>query len=380
MIDFPPALSPAAGSKRRRRLQAGRSLCAPIAPTRRLGSTPLMKLATLKNGRRDGRLVVVSDDLHWCTDAGLVAPTLQAALDDWAHAAPKLEALALALERDGAPKERFHERECMAPLPRAYQWADGSAYVNHVELVRKARGAEMPESFWTDPLMYQGGSDAFLGPRDAIPLADDAHGCDLEAEVAVITDDVPMGIDAIAAREKVLLVMLVNDVSLRHLIPGELAKGFGFLQSKPSSACSPAAVSPAALGAAWRDGKLHGALMSAINGQPFGKPDAGRDMTFDFGQLIAHAARTRPLTAGSIIGSGTVSNRDPDGSPGRPIAEGGLGYSCIAELRTVETLKTGAPKTPFLKPGDRVEIEMRDARGRSMFGRIEQVVEKVAQS
>ncbi|MBI1187892.1 MAG: FAA hydrolase family protein [Alphaproteobacteria bacterium] len=332
-----------------------------------------MKLASLKHGR-DGRLVVVSDDLAWCTDASLVAPTLQAALDDWATIEPRLRALAESLAHDSVPKERFHERACASPLPRAYQWADGSAYVNHVELVRKARGAEMPASFWTDPLMYQGGSDTFLGPRDAIPLGDEAWGCDCEAEIAVITDDAPMGVDAETARGHIKLVMLVNDVSLRNLIPNELAKGFGFFQAKPSSAFSPVAVTPDALGAAWREGKLHRPLLTRINGAALGQPNAGAEMTFDFGQLVAHAAKTRALGAGTIVGSGTVSNRDPDGSPGRPVAEGGLGYSCIAELRTVETIRTGAPQTPFLKHGDRVEIEMQDEAGHSIFGRIEQDV------
>ncbi|MDX2238046.1 MAG: fumarylacetoacetate hydrolase family protein [Hyphomonadaceae bacterium] len=332
-----------------------------------------MKLASVKGGR-DGRLVVASDDLAWCTDASLIAPTLQAALDDWAHVAPQLQALSEALAHESVPMERLHERACAAPLPRAYQWADGSAYVNHVALVRQARGAEMPDSFWTDPLMYQGGSDAFLGPRDPIPLADAAWGCDFEAEVAVIVTDTPMGVSVADAASHIALVMLVNDVSLRNLIPGELAKGFGFFQSKPSSAFSPAAVTPAALGPAWDGGRLHGAVISRLNGAPFGAPYAGVDMTFDFPTLIAHAARTRPLCAGTIIGSGTVSNRAGDGGPGRPMSEGGLGYSCIAEQRTVETLLYGAPRTPFLTHGDRIEIEMLDARGHSIFGRIEQVV------
>ncbi|MFZ4602194.1 MAG: fumarylacetoacetate hydrolase family protein [Caulobacterales bacterium] len=332
-----------------------------------------MKLASLKHGR-DGRLVVVSNDLHWCTDAGLVAPTLQAALDDWDHVEPDLRALAESLEHDAVPRERFHERECAAPLPRAYQWADGSAYVNHVELVRKARGVELPASFWTDPLMYQGGSDAFLGPRDPIPLADEAWGCDFEAEIAVVTGDVPQGASPQEARDRIRLVMLCNDVSLRNLIPDELAKGFGFFHSKPSSAFSPVAVTPDTLGKAWDGGKLHLPLLSALNGRAFGRPNAGAEMTFDFPALIAHAAKTRRLAAGTIIGSGTVSNRDPDGSPGRPIEDGGLGYSCLAELRTVETLRAGAPKTPYLKVGDRVEIDMLDAHGRSIFGRIEQIV------
>ncbi len=332
-----------------------------------------MKLASLKQGR-DGRLVVVSDDLAWCAGAESVAPTLQAALDDWAHAAPKLAALAESLNHEAIPRERFHEREAAAPLPRAHQWADGSAYVNHVALVRQARGAKIPDSFWTDPLMYQGGSDSFLAPRDAIPLADESWGCDFEAEVAVITDDVPMGVSAADARAHVALVLLCNDVSLRNLIPAELEKSFGFFQSKPSSAFSPVAVTPSALGDAWRDAKLHLPIHVALNGEAFGAPNAGEDMTFDFGQLIAHAAKTRPLGAGAIIGSGTVSNRDASGGPGKPIKDGGRGYACIAEQRTVETIICGAPKTQFLKHGDRVEIEMRDAKGRSIFGRIEQHV------
>jgi fumarylacetoacetate (FAA) hydrolase len=332
-----------------------------------------MKLASLKSGR-DGRLVVVSEDLAWCVDASPVAETLQQALDDWGHAEPQLRALEQSLTHGSVPKQRFHERECASPLPRAFQWADGSAYVNHVELVRKARGAEMPESFWTDPLMYQGGSDSFLGPRDPIPLADEAWGCDFEAEVAVVIGDVPQGASAEEAAAAIALIMLVNDVSLRNLIPNELAKGFGFFNSKPSSAFSPCAVTPDALGPAWDGKKLHLPLLSAINGKAFGKPNAGVEMTFDFPTLIAHAARTRPLCAGTIIGSGTVSNRDPDGAPGRPVSAGGLGYSCIAELRTVETLNGGKPETPFLQHGDLVEIEMQDNRGRSIFGRIEQEV------
>jgi fumarylacetoacetate (FAA) hydrolase len=332
-----------------------------------------MKLASLKNGR-DGRLVVVSDDLAWCVDASPVAETLQQALDDWPRTEPRLMALAEGLQHGAVPRERFHERACASPLPRAFQWADGSAYVNHVELVRKARGAEMPESFWTDPLMYQGGSDSFLGPRDPIPLADEAWGCDFEAEIAVIVDDVPLGASREVAAAAIRLVMLVNDVSLRNLIPNELAKGFGFFQSKPSSACSPVAVTPDALGEAWDGGKLHLPLLTSLNGAPFGKPNAGQEMTFDFPTLIAHAAKTRPLSAGTIIGSGTVSNRDPDGSPGRPVSAGGLGYSCIAELRTVETLAGGKPVTPFLKRGDTVEIEMLDAAGHSIFGKIAQTV------
>ncbi|MBI1868137.1 MAG: fumarylacetoacetate hydrolase family protein [Methylocystis sp.] len=332
-----------------------------------------MKLASLRSGR-DGRLVVVSRDLTRAVDAGAVAPTLQAALDDWAHLAPQLAALAEQAEAGGAAIFRFRERDCASPLPRAYQWADGSAYVNHVMLVRKARGADMPASFWTDPLMYQGGSDAFLAPRDPIPLGDVSLGLDLEAEVAVVTDDVPMGVDAQAARSHIKLIMLVNDVTLRGLTASELAKGFGFYQSKPSSAFSPAAVTPDELGAAWDGARLSLPLLSYVNGAPLGRPNAGVDMTFDFGQLIAHAARTRALAAGSIIGSGTVSNRAADGGPGKPIAAGGLGYSCLAEQRVVETLLEGEPHTPFLKPGDTVRIEMLDAHKRSIFGAIEQEV------
>ncbi|MDB5449681.1 MAG: uptA [Phenylobacterium sp.] len=331
-----------------------------------------MKLASLKGGR-DGRLVVVSNDLAWCTPADMIAPTLQAALDDWEACEPDLRALAESLELGAVPRERFHETEAASPLPRAYQWADGSAYVNHVALVRQARGAEMPESFWTDPLMYQGGSDSFLGPRDTIPLADESWGLDLEGEVAVITGDVPQGVSREEALAAVRLVMLCNDVSLRNLIPGELAKGFGFFQAKPASAFSPVAVTPDAL-EGWKDGKLHGALEVELNGKPLGEADAGVDMTFDFGTLIAHAAKTRSLAAGSIVGSGTVSNRGPDGGPGKPIADGGVGYSCLAEVRTAETLVEGRPRTPFLKAGDVVRIEMRDARRHSFFGAIEQAV------
>ncbi len=332
-----------------------------------------MKLASLKGGR-DGRLVVVSDDLAWCADAAHIAPTLQAALDDWAHAGPALESLAVDLQHEVIPMMRFHERNAASPLPRAYQWADGSAYVNHVELVRRARGAELPESFWTDPLMYQGGSDSFLSPRDPIPLADASWGCDLEGEIAVITGDVPQGATREQALDAIKLVCLVNDVSLRNLIPAELAKGFGFFQSKPASTLSPVAATPTTLGKAWHDGKLHLPLLVTLNGDPFGKADAGTDMTFDFGTLVAHAAKTRALGAGTVIGSGTVSNRDADGGAGRPVADGGLGYSCIAEIRMIETIRDGQPATPYLQPGNTVRIEMKDAHGHSIFGAIEQEV------
>ncbi|HEX5379159.1 MAG TPA: fumarylacetoacetate hydrolase family protein [Phenylobacterium sp.] len=333
-----------------------------------------MKLASLKWGR-DGRLVVVSNDLAWCIEATNIAPTLQAALDDWERYEPLLQGLSDSLEHGSTPRVRFHEKNADSPLPRAYQWADGSAYVNHVALVRKARAADMPESFWTDPLLYQGGSDGFLAPRDPIPLADEAWGCDMEGEVAVIVGDVAQGASREEALAAVRLVLLANDVSLRNLIPAELAKNFGFFQSKPATAFSPVAVTPRALGDAWQDGKLAGALEVELNGKPLGEARAEVDMTFDFGTLIAHAAKTRALGAGTIIGSGTVSNRGPDGGPGKPIAEGGVGYSCLAELRTVETLAHGAPRTPFLKVGDRVRIEMRDARRHSIFGAIEQEVQ-----
>ncbi len=332
-----------------------------------------MKLASLKHGR-DGRLVVVSDDRAYYADAGHVAATLQSALDAWGRVEPLLRNLATDLEHGAIPRERFHEREAAAPLPRAYQWADGSAYVNHVALVRQARGAEMPDSFWHDPLMYQGGSDGFLGPRDDIPLADESWGCDLEAEVVVVTGDVPQGVTREDALGHVLLVGLTNDVSLRNLIPGELAKGFGFFQSKPASSFSPVFVTPDALGERWADGKLSGSLEVELNGQPFGRAQAGEDMTFDFGTLIAHAAKSRKLGAGTIIGSGTVSNRDSDGGPGKPVAAGGLGYSCIAEVRMVETILRGAPETEFLKAGDRVAISMRDDRHHPIFGTIDQQV------
>ncbi len=332
-----------------------------------------MKLASLKQGR-DGRLVVVSRDLTRYADASHVAPTLQSALDNWKRTAPRLETLAEEVELGSVPTERFHEKECASPLPRAYQWADGSAYVNHVQLVRKARGADMPETFWTDPLMYQGGSDSFLGPRDPIPLGDPEWGCDMEGEVAVITGDVPMGASHEDAQKSIRLVMLANDVSLRNLIPNELGKGFGFFQSKPSSAFSPVAVTPDELGTMWDGDRLGGEIHVKLNGELFGKANTRVDMTFDFPTLIAHAAKTRPLSAGSIVGSGTVSNRGADGGPGKSIAEGGVGYSCIAEVRMVETILTGSPKTGFLKRGDRVEIEMMDDRGRSVFGRIDQTV------
>ena len=333
-----------------------------------------MKLATLNNGSRDGALIVVSRDLKHYAPATHIAPTLQAALDDWADAEPKLRALSDDLNAGGAADTRaFDESACASPLPRAYQWADGSAYVNHVELVRKARGAEMPESFWTDPLMYQGGSDTFLGPRDDIAMESESWGIDFEGEVAVITGDVPMGATPQQAADGIRLLMLVNDVSLRGLIPAELAKGFGFFQSKPSSAFSPVCVTPDELGDAWKDGKVHLPLSVTYNGEPFGCAEAGEDMTFSFPEIVAHAAKSRPLGAGAIVGSGTVSNK-LDGGPGKPVAEGGRGYSCIAEIRMIETINTGAPVTGFMKFGDTVRLEMKDGEGRSIFGAIDQTV------
>ena len=332
-----------------------------------------MKLASLKAGGRDGTLVVVSRDLTRATPVPEIARTLQAALDDWAALAPKLEEAYRALNADPAAGQPFDPAQAASPLPRAYQWADGSAYVNHVELVRKARGAEMPPSFWTDPLMYQGCSDGFLAPTDPIPAATEAWGVDFEAEIAIVTGDVPMGVSAEAARGHIRLLMLVNDVSLRNLIPAELGKGFGFFQSKPASSFSPVAVTPDELGDSWDGGKLHRPLVTTLNGEPFGCPDAGVDMTFDFPTLIAHAAKTRHLAAGSIVGSGTVSNK-LDGGPGKPVAAGGVGYSCLAELRMIETIEHGAPKTPFMRFGDRVRIELFAKDGASVFGAIDQQV------
>ncbi len=333
-----------------------------------------MKLATLKNGSRDGALILVSRDLRQYQRVAAIAPTLQAALDNWDAVAPKLEQAYADLNGGKAPDAQpFDAALCHSPLPRAYQWADGSAYINHVELVRKARNAEVPASFYTDPLMYQGGSDSFIGPRDPIFALSEEWGIDLEAEVAVITGDVAMGAGVADAAASIRLVMLVNDVSLRNLIPGELAKGFGFFQSKAASAFSPVAVTPDELGAAWADSKLHLPLLVDLNDQPFGKPNAGEDMTFNFAQLVAHAAKTRELGAGSIIGSGTVSNKQGN-LFGSSIGNGGVGYCCLAEVRMYETIEHGAPKTAYLKFGDTVRIEMRDAAGASIFGSIEQTV------
>jgi fumarylacetoacetate (FAA) hydrolase len=323
-----------------------------------------MKLASLKQGRRDGSLVVVDKAMTRCVLVPHVARTLQAALDDWAEVAPLLQRVAQQLEGDGRiDAGEFDPVSCAAPLPRAHQFADGSAYLNHVELVRRARGAEMPPEFLVDPLMYQGLSAPFLGPRDDIAMADEAWGIDLEAEVAVVTDAVPMGVSPQAAGQYIRLILLLNDVSLRNLVPRELAKGFGFFHSKPASACSPVAATPDELGLAWDGRKVNLPLVSSVNGREIGRPNAGIDMQFDFPMLIAHAAKTRALSPGTIIGAGTVSNRDP-----------AVGASCLAEIRTREQLATGAPSTPFLTFGDTVRIEMLDLDGRSIFGAIEQKV------
>ena len=323
-----------------------------------------MKLASLREGGRDGTLVVVDRDLTRCQRVPEIATRLQDALERWSEVEPALAGVAAKLASgEATTAERFDPSACAAPLPRAYQFADGSAYLNHVELVRRARGAEMPASFHDDPLMYQGLSDRFLGPCEDAAFADESWGIDFEAEIAVVTDDVPMGVDEATARVAIRLVMLLNDWSLRNLIPGELAKGFGFFHGKPANAFSPVAVTPNELGAAWDGGKVSLPLLSAINGEPVGQPGAGIDLAFDFGRLIAHAARTRALQAGTVIGSGTVSNRDP-----------AAGASCLAEIRTREVLAVGRAQRPFLGFGDRVRIEMMDSEGRSIFGAIDQRV------
>ena len=325
-----------------------------------------MKLATLKDGSRDGQLAVVSRDLKSVQVADAIAPTLQAALDDWAFISPQLSDMYQMLNSGRTSRSAdFDPANCMAPLPRAFQWADGSAYVNHVELVRKARNAEMPASFWEDPLMYQGGSDDFLGPMDEIVLAHEEWGIDFEAEVAVITGDVPMGSTPDQAFQQIRLLMLVNDVSLRNLIPPELAKGFGFLQSKPASSFSPVAVTPDELGEHWQDAKVHLPLRSTWNGKLVGQPHAGVDMVFNFAQLLAHLCKTRNARAGTIIGSGTVSNKDAK-----------RGYSCIAEKRALEMIEDGVASTPFMLFGDTIRIEMLDGAGKSVFGAIEQTVKQ----
>ncbi len=327
-----------------------------------------MKLGSLKEGGRDGTLVVVSKDLARAARATAIATTLQQALENWSDTAPRLNALYAALN-DGSVADAFEldMTALAAPLPRAYEFVDGSAYLPHVERVRRARGAEVPESFYSDPLMYQAVSAGFYGPRDPVRVPSEEFGIDLEAEVIVVTDDVPMAVSPDQAAGHIQLIGLVNDVSLRNLIPNELAKGFGFLQSKPRSALSPVFVTPDELGDAWLDNKVHYPLLTHINGEWFGAPEAGVDMQFNFAQLIAHAARTRPLSAGTLVGSGTVANEDTS-----------LGASCFAEKRTVETLEHGAPRTPFMRYGDTVRIEMLDAEGRSIFGAIEQRMEPAA--
>ena len=334
-----------------------------------------MKFASLKGGR-DGHLIVVSRDLTRCVDASAVAPTLREAVENWDAAAPRLQEIANSLEANRIAHMPFDPKKCASPLPRSFGWADGSAYVNHVALVRKARGAEMPSAFWTDPLMYRGASDEFVGPCDDIRAADTAWGIDLEAEIAVVVSDVPQGTTPEKAAPLIRLLMLVNDVSLRNLIAAEIGKGFGFIQSKGQTAFSPVAVTPDELGTAFDGKKVHLPVLSEVNGKLFGRPNAGVDMTFDFPTLVSHAVKTRPLKAGAIVGSGTISNRDADEGPGKPIDQGGVGYSCIAEIRTVETILHGAPKTPYLNFGDRIRIEMKDPDGRSIFGAIEQQVVK----
>ena len=325
-----------------------------------------MKLASRKAGGRDGQLVLVDRALARFIPVPTIAPTLQSALDRWHDVEPLLRDVATALEEGKVAGSRpFDPRECAAPLPRAYHWADASAYVNHVELVRKARGAQMPKSFWEDPLIYQGGSDDFLGAHDNARFVSEEHGIDLEAEVGVITDDVPMATPAAQMGEHIRLIVLINDWTLRNLVPSELAKGFGFYQSKPATGFSPVAVTPDELGPAWREGKVHLPLISHINGTLLGRPNAGVDMTFDFHQLLAHAARTRRLGTGTILGSGTISNIDRS-----------AGSSCLAERRTLEQIEDGAPKTPFLRYGDVVWIEMLDEQGRSIFGAMEQTVSR----
>ncbi|WP_275288121.1 fumarylacetoacetate hydrolase family protein [Halomonas elongata] len=335
-----------------------------------------MKLASLNQGR-DGELIVVSRDLTRAVRATDIAPTLQAVIENWNKLAPRLEQRYAQLN-DGQAEGAFDldQTALHSPLPRTYHWADGSAYLNHVQLVRQARGAEMPETFWTDPLMYQGGGDSFIAPTEDIEAVSEEHGIDFEGEIAVITDDVPMGVDTEAAADHIKLVMLVNDVSLRGLIPGELAKGFGFFQAKPASSFSPICVTPDELGDAWRDGRVHLPLTVHLNGDKFGEPEAGPDMIFGFPELVAHAARTRYLGAGAVIGSGTVSNPDADGGPGKPVTDGGVGYSCLAEVRMVEKILHGDSKTPFMRFGDRVRIEMFDRDGQSIFGAIDQQVVK----
>lgn len=333
-----------------------------------------MKLASLNKGR-DGELIVVSRDLKRAVKVPQIAATLQQAIEQWETLEPQLQHVYDAL--NGGQAENAFDLDMAklhSPLPRAYHWADGSAYLNHVQLVRQARNAEMPETFWTDPLMYQGGSDRFIAPTEDIEAVSESHGIDFEGEIAVITDDVPMAVTPEQAAGHIKLIMLVNDVSLRGLIPGELAKGFGFYQAKPASSFSPICVTPDELGDTWKEGRVHLPLTVHLNGEKFGEPEAGPDMIFGFPELVAHAAKTRYLGAGTVIGSGTVSNPDAEGGPGKPVSDGGVGYSCLAEVRMVEQILHGQAKTPFMRFGDRVRIEMFDRDGQSIFGAIDQQV------
>ena len=344
-----------------------------MAPRKESG-TDFMKLATLSNGSRYGELVVVSRDLKRYVSAADVVTTMREAIDDWAAAEPKLQAISDKLNADENLGDAFDVKKTMAPLPNPSQWADGSAYVNHVELVRKARGAELPASFWEDPLMYMGAPDAMLGAHDDVEVGSESWGIDMEAEIGVICDDLKMGLSPEEAADKIKLIVLLNDVSYRALIPGELAKGFGFFQSKGATAFAPVAITPDELGDSWQDGKVHRDMLVHYNGDAFGKANAGVDMTFNFPKIVSHAAKTRHVAAGAIIGSGTVSNKDADGTPGKPVRDGGLGYSCIAEIRMIETIDNGAPKTEFMKFGDSVRIEMLNDDGSTIFGAIDQQI------
>ena len=344
-----------------------------MAPQKESG-TNFMKLATLSNGSRYGELVVVSRDLSRYVGASDVAKTMRDAIDNWSSVEGGLQALSDKINGDVSVGEAFDVQKAMAPLPNPSQWADGSAYVNHVELVRKARGAELPASFWEDPLMYMGAPDAMLGAHDDVEVGSESWGIDMEAEIGVICDDLKMGLSPEEASDKIKLIVLLNDVSYRALIPGELAKGFGFFQSKGATAFAPVAITPDELGDAWADGKVHRDMLVHYNGDAFGKANAGVDMTFNFPKIVSHAAKTRHVAAGAIIGSGTVSNKDADGTPGKPVRDGGLGYSCIAEIRMIETIESGKPTTEFMKFGDQVRIEMLNDDGSSIFGAIDQQI------
>lgn len=346
-----------------------------MAPQKESG-TKFMKLATLSNQSRYGELVVVSRDLKRFVSARAVAKTMRDAIDSWSKVEAQLQALSDRINGDASVGEAFDATKAMAPLPNPSQWADGSAYVNHVELVRKARGADLPASFWEDPLMYMGAPDAMLGANQKVEVGSESWGIDMEAEIGVICDDLPMGISPEAAADKIKLIVLLNDVSYRALIPGELAKGFGFFQSKGATAFAPVAITPDELGEHWTDGKVHRDMLVHYNGDAFGKANAGVDMTFNFPKIVSHAAKTRHVAAGAIIGSGTVSNKDKDGTPGKPVRDGGLGYSCIAEIRMIETINDGKPTTEFMKFGDQVRIEMLNDDGSTIFGAIDQQIVK----